>query len=134
MVRNQICNLTLGPSFGHNLCFKYSNGSCELILNIYILRNVQWYKVSFNPMSFDPCNRLLKIRKSIGIPTPKVGVHLGVQENVGEWTPTFPSELPLWECGGSFPHTLLHSREHEMWLLGFTLGPQLCKPLPWSRA
>jgi len=29
-------------------------------------------------MGFDPCNRLLKIRKSIGIPIPKMGVHLGV--------------------------------------------------------
>jgi hypothetical protein len=26
----------LGPSFGHNLCFKYPNGSCEPILNIYV--------------------------------------------------------------------------------------------------
>jgi len=29
-------------------------------------------------MSFDPCNRSLNIQKSIGTPTPKVGVHLGV--------------------------------------------------------
>jgi hypothetical protein len=29
-------------------------------------------------MSFDPCNCSLKIRKSIGTPIPKVGVHLGV--------------------------------------------------------
>jgi len=33
------------------------------------------------------------------------------------------------ECGGSFPHTFPHSREHEMWLLGFTLGSYLHKPL-----
>jgi hypothetical protein len=35
---------------------------------------------------------------------------------------------PTWECVGSFPHTLLHSREHEMWLLSFSLGPHLCDP------
>ncbi len=29
-------------------------------------------------MGFDPCNLSLKIQKSIGTPTPKVGVHLGV--------------------------------------------------------
>jgi hypothetical protein len=29
-------------------------------------------------MSFDPYNRSLKIQESIGIPTPKVGAHLGV--------------------------------------------------------
>jgi hypothetical protein len=34
MVMSQFGTLTLGPSFGHNLCFKYSNGTCELILNI----------------------------------------------------------------------------------------------------
>jgi hypothetical protein len=34
VVGNQIANLTPGPSFGHNLCFKYPNGSCEPILNI----------------------------------------------------------------------------------------------------
>jgi hypothetical protein len=44
-------------------------------------------------MSFDPYNYSLKIWDSIGILTPKV-------------------EL-TWECVGSFPHTLLHSREHE---------------------
>jgi hypothetical protein len=34
MVGNQIGNLISDPSFGHNLCFKYPNVSCELILNI----------------------------------------------------------------------------------------------------
>jgi len=29
-------------------------------------------------MNFDPYNRPLKIQESIGPPTPKVGVHLGV--------------------------------------------------------
>jgi hypothetical protein len=42
-------------------------------------------------------------------------------------------ELP-WECEGSFPHTLPHSREHEMQLSSFSLGPHPCKPLPWSKA
>jgi hypothetical protein len=41
MVRSQIANLTLDPFFGHNLC---SNGSCEPILDIYVVRNFQWYK------------------------------------------------------------------------------------------
>jgi hypothetical protein len=34
VVRSQISNLIFGSSFGHNLCFKYSNGSCEPILDI----------------------------------------------------------------------------------------------------
>jgi len=37
MVESQINILNPNPSFGHNLCFKYSNGSCEPILNIYVL-------------------------------------------------------------------------------------------------
>jgi hypothetical protein len=31
MVKNQIDTLIFGASFGHNLCFKYSNGSWKLI-------------------------------------------------------------------------------------------------------
>jgi hypothetical protein len=38
MVGSQIGSLTRGPSFGHNLCFKSRNGSCQLILNIYVPR------------------------------------------------------------------------------------------------
>ncbi len=34
VVESQIDNLIPDPSFGHNLCFKYPNGSCEPILNI----------------------------------------------------------------------------------------------------
>jgi hypothetical protein len=45
-------------------------------------------------MGFDPYNRSLNIQESVKTRTPKVGTHLGV------W--------------GSFPHTLPHSREHEM--------------------
>ncbi len=38
----------------------------------------------------------------------------------------FPKWKLTWECGGSFLHTFLHSREHEMWLPNFTLGLHLC--------
>jgi hypothetical protein len=34
VVASQIDNLIFSSSFGHNLCFKYPNGSCEPILNI----------------------------------------------------------------------------------------------------
>jgi hypothetical protein len=36
----------------------------------------------------------------------------------------FPKWEFTWECEGSFPHTLLHSQEHEMWLPSFPLGPR----------
>jgi hypothetical protein len=70
--------LTLGLSFGHNLCLKCPNGSCEPILNIYILTIFRWYMKVFNPMGFGPCNHSLKIWESVGTLTPKVGAHLGV--------------------------------------------------------
>jgi hypothetical protein len=70
----QIANLTPGPSFDHNLCFKCPNGSWKPILDIYVLIFFQWYKKLFNPMGFDPWNHFLKIQESIGTPTPKVGV------------------------------------------------------------
>jgi hypothetical protein len=34
VVDNQIDTLTPSPSFGHNLCFKYSNGKSKPILDI----------------------------------------------------------------------------------------------------
>jgi hypothetical protein len=77
MFRNQIANLTPGPSFGHNLCSKYPNGSCKPILDIYVPRFFQWHKELFNPMSFGPCNCPLKIWKSIRTLTSKMGAHLG---------------------------------------------------------
>ncbi len=36
-------------------------------------------------------------------------------------------ELP-WECEDLFPHTLLHSRKHEMWLPSFLLVRPLTSP------
>jgi hypothetical protein len=106
--------LTFDLSFGHNLCFKYSNGSCESILDIYVLRYFQWYKKLFNSMSFDPCNCPLKIRESIGTPIPKVGAHLGV------WGFIPSHSLTLLRICNVIPR--------------LTLGPHLCKPLPWSWA
>jgi len=60
-----VVNLAFGLSFGHNLCFKYPNGSCKPILDIYAPRDFQWYNKHFNPISFDPYNHSLKIWESI---------------------------------------------------------------------
>jgi hypothetical protein len=61
MVGSQTANLTPGLSFGHNLCYRYSNGRCEPILDIYASIVFQWYKKLFEAMVFDPWNRALKI-------------------------------------------------------------------------
>jgi len=53
--------LTPSLSFGHNLCFKFSNGSCKPILDIFVSKSFHWYKERFNPMSFDSSNRSLNI-------------------------------------------------------------------------
>jgi hypothetical protein len=78
VVGSQIDSLIRDYSFGHNLCFKYSNWSCEIILNMYVPRAFQWYTKLFNPMSFDPCNCPLKIWKSVRTSTPKVRVDRSV--------------------------------------------------------
>jgi len=77
-------------------------------LDIYIPIDFQWYKEIFKPLNFDPWNLPLKIQESTRTPIPKV-------------------ELP-WEWEGSFPHTLLHSREHAMWLPGFLLARNHASP------
>jgi hypothetical protein len=89
VVRSQIGNLTPDPSFGHNLCFKYSNGSCKPILDIYVSRVFQWYNEFFNPISFGPWNCLLKIQKSSKTPTLKMGTHLGMCEFIPSHFLTF---------------------------------------------
>ncbi len=64
MVGSQIVNLTLGPSFGHDLCFGCPNGSYEPTLDIYVPRVFQWYKDCLNSMGFDPWNLSPNIRDS----------------------------------------------------------------------
>jgi hypothetical protein len=111
VVGSQIRDLTFDPSFGHNLCFRCPNGSCEPILDIYVPRFFQWYRELFNTLGFDPCNCSLKICESTETPTPKVGVPLGV-----------------WGFIPSHPFTPLGAWDVT---LGLPLGPHLCKPLPW---
>jgi hypothetical protein len=96
------------PFLGHNLCFKNPNGSCKPILNIYIQGAFQWYNELIQPMDFDPTIALWRFRNPLRLQLPK-------------WEFT-------WECGGSFPHTLLHSQEHEMWLPGSLLAYIFASP------
>jgi len=78
LVGSQIANLTPGPSFGHDLCFRCPNEQWEIILDIYVLRTFQWYKERHKMLSFDPSSRSLKFWESTRTPSPKVGVALGV--------------------------------------------------------
>jgi hypothetical protein len=64
VIGSQTTNLTLGPSFDHNLCCRCPNGSCETILNIYTSRPFQWYKEHLNVRCFEPCNRALNFWES----------------------------------------------------------------------
>ncbi len=87
--------MNIDLSFGYNLCCEYSNGWCELILYIYILRVFQWYKELFNTMNFDPSNCSLKIWEFIRTPTHKVGIYLGVCGLIPSHFLTFPG---VWMC------------------------------------
>jgi hypothetical protein len=51
-------------------------------------------------MGFDPCNYFLKIWKSTGTPTPKVGAHLGVRFHSLAFTCT-PESMKC-DCRTSF--------------------------------
>jgi hypothetical protein len=117
VVGSQTTSLTPDLSFGHNLCFKCPNESCEPTLDIYVPRVFQWYKELFNITGFDLYNRSLKIWESTETPTPNMGAHLGVWVFILSHSPIFST-----------------SQEHEMWLSGFYLSLHPCKPLPWSRA
>jgi hypothetical protein len=64
VVGSQTTNLTPGPSFDHNLCFRCLNDSCEEILDIYTSRPFQRYKKHLNVRCFDPCNWVLSFRES----------------------------------------------------------------------
>ncbi len=69
VVGSQTTNLTLGPSFAHNLGCRCPNGSCEAILNIYTSRPFQWYQEHSNVRCFDPCNQALSFRESRRTPS-----------------------------------------------------------------
>ncbi len=68
-------------------------------------------------MSFDPCNCFLKIRKSIGIPTPKVGTHLGVCGFIPSHPPTL---LGAWNV---IPE--LHFRHVPLQAFALVTNPKL---------
>ncbi len=107
-MESQIDNLIPDPSFGHNLCFKCPNDQCEPILNIYVLRDFQWYKKRHKPLSFDPSNRSLKFWESTETPSPKVGVALGVWGFTPSHFPTLPKVCDVTP--------------------GLPLGPHSCNP------
>jgi len=66
-----------------------------------------FYIFKFQEISNDIINFLIQWILTLTIALWRFRSPLGFQ--LPKW------EL-IWECGGSFPHTLLHSWEHEMWL------------------
>jgi hypothetical protein len=122
VVRSQTGSLTPGPSFDHNLCFRYPNEQRELILDIYVPRSFQWYKERHKPLSFDPYKCSLKFRESTGTPSPKMGVALGVWGFIPSYSLTL-SNIPgsLW-CDSWVSSSCFDSRASS-WL---TLLQALC--------
>jgi hypothetical protein len=102
VVNSQIGNLTPSPSFGHNLCFNYPNGSCKPILDVYVPEATNDVKNFSIQWILAPTITLWKFKSLSKLQLPK-------------WELT-------WECEGSFPHTLPHSWEHKMWFMAFLFG------------
>jgi hypothetical protein len=97
VVGSQSANLTLGPSFAHNLGEKCPNGQCEAIFDIYASRPFQWHQEHLNARCFGPCYRTPNIRESQRTPSPQ-----------------------LWECWASPPHLAKvglwqQSSENTLW-------------------
>jgi hypothetical protein len=90
VVKNQIGTLIPNLSFGNNLCFNYSNESCELIFDIFVSKSFQWYKKLFNLMIFNPWNCSLKNWESIKTLIPKVGAQLWVCGFIPSHSPIIP--------------------------------------------
>jgi hypothetical protein len=75
VIRSQTANLIPIPSFGHNLCFRCSNGSREPISNIYTFQDLSNYiRNASIHLFFTPKIALWRFRG----PTLKMRVHLGV--------------------------------------------------------
>ncbi len=98
MVKSQTANLTPNLSFGHNLCFKCPNGSCEPILDIYVSNDIK--KVSIHWV-LTPIIALWIFESPPRLQTPKMEVPLGMWRFI-------PSHFPS--------------------LLGFLLAPNLASP------
>jgi len=101
VVESQTANLIPSLFFGHILCFKCPNVSWNLILDIFVSIDFQWYKKLFNPLCFNPYNRSLKIWES--------------------------TETPNSQSGGSFRSVRVHS-SHFPSLPGFLLARNLTSP------
>ncbi len=69
VVGSQIIILILDPSFGHNLCCKCPNGSCEAIFDIYTSRSFQRYKEHLKAKCFALFCWALKLRESRRTPS-----------------------------------------------------------------
>jgi hypothetical protein len=84
VVRSQTTSLTPGPSFAHNLSYRYSNDQCEAIFYIYASRTFQWHQEHLNARCFGPCCRALNIRESRRTPNPHFFQVLGFTPTLGQ--------------------------------------------------
>jgi hypothetical protein len=73
----------------------------------------------FQELSNDVRNISIQWVLTLTIALWKLGNQLGLQLPKWEFT---------WECEGSFPHILLHSWKHEMWLLSSVLAHTFANP------
>jgi hypothetical protein len=84
VVGSQTANLTLGPSFAHNLGYRCPNGQCEAIFYIYASRPIQWHQEHLNARCFGPFCRALNIRESRRTQNPHFFQVLGFTPTLGQ--------------------------------------------------
>jgi hypothetical protein len=90
VVGSQIGNFIPGPSFGHNLCLKCPNESCELILDIYVPRASNDSRNFIIQWVLTPAIALWIFKNWSRHQLHKVGAHLGVGGFIPSHSPTLP--------------------------------------------
>jgi hypothetical protein len=113
VVGSQIGNLTTDPSFGHNLCFKYLNMSCEPILDIYVPRAFNDIKNFSTQWILTPVIALWKFRSPSGLQLPK-------WELIGSSFLHFPTLL-----GAQNVTPNLHSQPAPLQAFALVISPRL---------
>jgi hypothetical protein len=108
---------------GQFLTFNGRKSNCQLAIT-YVLSPQMDHASPFQTSKFQEISNdinifLIQWVLTLAIALWRFKSPLGLQLPKWEFT---------WECRGSFPHTLMHSQEHEMWLTGSLLSRTFASP------
>ncbi len=136
-VKKKVCILCYGPHCAFNthpfLFSKFKHFDCPTMI---IVQNGVLVSVTTLTLGWRPRQGLVKVQaKCEG--RESHSMLSGVQENVREWTPTLPSELPLWELDSRWTFESLENDFRGQnpldWRVPYVIGNLLeLKCLKWA--